>query len=146
MTILCEKLTDWKDLDAGKDWRREEKRVTAWDGWMASSTTVDMSLSKLQETVKDREAWHVPVHGVSKSQTWLMVEQQCSKDKLTHLMESKGFCWFFYLLRILGKLTLLKLVISSEKFYHPNFKLLLWELNNTGCQVTFPVYTEQGSN
>ena len=30
---------------------------------MASSTTVDMSLNKLQETVKDREAWHVPVHG-----------------------------------------------------------------------------------
>ena len=30
-------------------------------------------------------------------------------------MESKGFCCFFYLLKILGKLTLLKLVISSEK-------------------------------
>ena len=29
--------------------------------------TTDMSLSKLQEIVKDREAWHVAVHGVSES-------------------------------------------------------------------------------
>ena len=32
---------------------------------------MDMSLSKLQETVKDREAWRVAVHGVQKSQTRL---------------------------------------------------------------------------
>ena len=28
----------WKDLDAGKDWRQEEKETTGWDGWMASPT------------------------------------------------------------------------------------------------------------
>ena len=33
--------------------------------------SVDMSLSKLQETVKDREAWRAAAHGVTKSQTQL---------------------------------------------------------------------------
>ena len=33
--------------------------------------SVGMSLSKLQEIVKDREAWHAAVHGVAKSQAQL---------------------------------------------------------------------------
>ena len=33
--------------------------------------TMDMSLSKLQEMVKDREAWHAAAHGVAKRQTRL---------------------------------------------------------------------------
>ena len=35
------------------------------------SNSMDMNLSKLQETVKDREACHAAVHGVAKSQTLL---------------------------------------------------------------------------
>ena len=31
--------------------------------------SMDMSLNKLQEIVKDREAWHAAIHGVTKSQT-----------------------------------------------------------------------------
>ena len=38
--------------------------------WLDSITdSMDMTLSNRQEIVKDREAWHAVVHGVTKSQT-----------------------------------------------------------------------------
>ena len=46
--------------------RRARQRIR----WLAGITdSMDMSLSKLREMVKDREAWHTAVHGVTKNLT-----------------------------------------------------------------------------
>ena len=59
-----------KDPDAGKDWRQVQKGKTEDEmfGW---HHRLDVSFSKLQEIVEDREVWRSAVHGVTKSQTQL---------------------------------------------------------------------------
>ena len=76
-----------KDPDVGKDLGQEEKGTTEDEmlGWYYLLN--DLSLSKLQEIVKNREAWSASVYGVAKLRQKLVTEQQqCKRDMFPSLL------------------------------------------------------------
>ena len=87
-----------KDPATGKDLRQEEEGRTEDEivGWHhAIINSMDMSLSKIWEMVKDREACHAAVHGVTKRQTQLSnwTTTWNSRDMGVNKTDCVSFSW-----------------------------------------------------
>ena len=74
--------------------RRRGRQRMRWQDGITNS--VDKSLSRLRDTVKDREAWHAAVHRVSKGQRWLsnwaVLPQTLLPSKMPHHLQQDFQC------------------------------------------------------
>ena len=75
-------------------WERLKAREGHNRGWDGTTDSMDISLSKLRDIVKGREAWHAAVHGVSESDmTWRLNTEKKRKRGRVQKQNRKTYCF-----------------------------------------------------
>ena len=110
----------WKDPDAGKDWRQEEKGPTGWDGWMASLTWC------IWVWASSRSWWRIGKPGVLQS----LGSQRVRHDWMTELNWTElNLTWFLGLILCLSflfrKMRKTYIVCASKAVVKNNYVYLL---------------------
>ena len=109
--------------------RRGWQRMRCLNGITSS---MDMNLSKFQETVKDRGAWHAAVHGVAMSRTWLSNWTTTETQTFSRLMSKVSFFLSMFCLENYThvssfiSLQCLQVSISSSKPFLALMRLTVW--------------------
>ena len=81
--------------DAGKDWGQRKRGYQRMKFLDAITDAMDKNSGKLWEMVRDREAWHVTVHGVAKSWTQFFY--------MTNIFQSTDYSSFPFFLTLITK-------------------------------------------
>ena len=112
--------------------RRGQQRMRWLDG---ITDSMDMSLSKLLETVKDRKVWHVAIHGITRSQTWLnnwittsysWTELRENLGKKTNKKNYLKNCFWYFISKLKAKCLYLTKLFSHSLLHHFSVPLILF--------------------
>ena len=105
-----------------------------WSQWwptklMSITDSMDMSLSKLREVVKDREAWHAAIHGVTKSRTWLNDWPTMKRKHVLYLCSSKhSHAHSLLLASTISMLCVSFITYTCQKHTHTKTHFWFWHI------------------